>query len=39
VLVIFDPGGQLKIPNAFKFIERGESNMNIDNLAPGKEKK
>jgi hypothetical protein len=39
VLVIFDPGGQLKIPNAFKFIERGESNMNIDNLAPGKDKK
>ena len=39
VLVIFDPGGQLKIPNAFKFIDKSDAGMNIDDFAPGKDKK
>jgi hypothetical protein len=39
VLVIFDPGGQLKIPNAFKFIDKSDTGPTIDDLAPGKDKK
>jgi hypothetical protein len=40
VLVVFEPGGQLKIPGAFKFIDKAEdSHLNIDNLAPGEKKK
>jgi IPT/TIG domain len=36
VLVIFDPGGQLKIPNAFKFIDKADAGMNADDI--GKKK-
>ncbi len=39
LLVIFDPGGQLKIPGAFKFVEKHDSGPGtIDDLAPGKKK-
>jgi hypothetical protein len=39
VLVIFDPGGQLKIPNAFKFVETNNSGPGtIDDLVPDKKK-
>jgi hypothetical protein len=34
VLVIFDPGGQLKIPNGFHFVEKNESSPTIDEVAP-----
>jgi hypothetical protein len=36
VLVIFDPGGQLKIPNAFKFIDKADATLNADDI--GKQK-
>lgn len=36
VLVIFDPGGQLKIPNAFKFIDKADDSLNADDI--GKKK-
>ena len=39
VLIIFDPGGQLKIANAFHFIDKADTGPTIDDLAPGKEKK
>ena len=32
VLVIFDPGGQLKIPNAFKFIDKADETLNPDDI-------
>jgi tricorn protease-like protein len=38
VLVIFDPGGQLKIPAAFKFVEKDDRGPTMDDLAPGKKK-
>ncbi len=38
VLVIFDPGGQLRIPNAFKFVDKNDTGPNIDDLAPDKKK-
>ena len=37
VLVMFEPGGQLRIPNAFTYIEKG-AGPSIDDLAPGKDK-
>jgi IPT/TIG domain len=36
VLVIFDPGGQLKIPNAFKFIEKNDEGLNPDDIGKRK---
>jgi hypothetical protein len=36
VLVIFDPGGQLRIPNAFKFIDKADAVLNPDDI--GKKK-
>jgi hypothetical protein len=36
VLVIFDPGGQLKIPGAFKFIDKNDEGLNPDDI--GKKK-
>ena len=32
VLIIFDPGGQLKIPNAFKFIDKNDEGLNPDDI-------
>jgi len=39
VLVIFDPGGQLTIKKAFKFVEKDDTGPTIDDLAPGQKKK
>src|SRR5688572_1575484 len=39
VLVVFDPGGQMKIPGAFKFVDKHDTGPTVDDLAPGKEKK
>jgi IPT/TIG domain len=36
VLIIFDPGGQLKIPNAFKFIDKADPTLNAEDI--GKKK-
>jgi len=36
LLVIFDPGGQLKIPNAFRFVEKQDQPLNPDDI--GKKK-
>src|SRR5688500_18954757 len=30
VLVVFDPGGQLRIPNAFKFIDRSDTGATVE---------
>ena len=39
VLVIFDPGGQLKIPNAFKFIDKADGGgLNPDDIGKKKDK-
>jgi hypothetical protein len=32
VLIIFEPGGELKIPKAFTFVEKGDSNMHVQDL-------
>ena len=32
VLIIFDPGGQLKIPNAFKFIDKNDEGLNPEDI-------
>ncbi|HUJ59172.1 MAG TPA: IPT/TIG domain-containing protein [Kofleriaceae bacterium] len=32
LLVIFEPGGELKIPKAFTFKEKNEQNMNVNEL-------
>ena len=36
VLVMFEPGGQLRIPQGFKFIEKNDTGPTIDQLAPSK---
>jgi hypothetical protein len=36
VLVVFDPGGQMKIPNAFKFVDKNDAALNPDDI--GKKK-
>jgi hypothetical protein len=36
VLVIFDPGGQLKIPNAFTFVDKDDTGPSIDDLNTSK---
>ena len=37
LLVVFDPGGQLKIPNAFKFVEKHDNTPSAEDF--GKDKK
>jgi hypothetical protein len=32
VLVIFDPGGQPKTPNAFKFVDKADETLNPDDI-------
>jgi hypothetical protein len=32
VLLIFDPGGQLKIPGGFKYVERNQATPSVDDL-------
>lgn len=39
VLIIFDPGGQLKIPNGFKFVEKASSAPTVDDLNTSNKKK
>jgi hypothetical protein len=39
VLIIFDPGGQLKIPNGFRFVEKNAETMSVDDLDTSKVKK
>jgi hypothetical protein len=40
VLVIFDPGGQLKIPSGFRWVERGQNSPTVEDLdINGKPKK
>ncbi|MBA2538763.1 MAG: IPT/TIG domain-containing protein [Deltaproteobacteria bacterium] len=40
VLVIFDPGGQLTIKKAFKFVDKDDAGMSVDDLnTSGKTKK
>lgn len=39
VLVVFDPGGQLKIPGGFQFVERGQTGPSVDDLDISPEKK
>jgi hypothetical protein len=36
VLIIFDPGGQLKIPGGFKFLEHNHQAPSVDDLNTGK---
>ena len=39
VLIVFDPGGQLKIANAFRFVEKNNAAPSIDDLNINKENK
>jgi len=39
VLVIFDPGGQLTIKKAFKFVDKDDTGPSVDDLNTGKKKK
>lgn len=39
VLIIFDPGGQLKIPNGFTFVEKSEGGASVEDLDTSKVKK
>ncbi|MGN6108779.1 MAG: IPT/TIG domain-containing protein [Kofleriaceae bacterium] len=32
VLVLFEPGGQLKIPNAFKFVDKNDEGLRVQDL-------
>jgi hypothetical protein len=32
VLIVFDPGGQLKIPNCFKFVEKNNEMPSVEDL-------
>jgi hypothetical protein len=32
VLIVFDPGGQLKIPGGFRFVERNQETPSVDDL-------
>ncbi|MBA3397115.1 MAG: IPT/TIG domain-containing protein [Deltaproteobacteria bacterium] len=38
VLIIFDPGGQLKIPNGFKFVDKADTGLNPQDLGTKKDK-
>jgi hypothetical protein len=35
VLIVFDPGGQIKIPKAFRFMEHAHSAPTVDDLTGG----
>jgi hypothetical protein len=39
VLIIFEPGGELKIPNGFTFVEKDSTGPSVDDLNTGKDKK
>jgi hypothetical protein len=39
VLIVFDPGGQLKIPGAFRFVEKNNATPTVDDLNINKDKK
>jgi hypothetical protein len=39
VLIIFDPGGQLKIKDGFTFVEKNDAGPSVDDLNTGKPKK
>src|SRR3954467_11951943 len=39
VLIIFEPGGELKIPNGFTFVEKNNSGPQMDDLDTSKIKK
>jgi hypothetical protein len=39
IRVIFDPGGEIKIPKAFRFVEKGNESPNIKDLDTSKPKK
>jgi hypothetical protein len=39
VLIVFDPGGQLKIPNGFRFVERNQDAPTVDDLTGTKNAK
>jgi hypothetical protein len=39
VLIIFDPGGQLKIANGFQFVEKNDTPASVDDLNTSKDKK
>jgi hypothetical protein len=38
VLIVFDPGGQLKIPGAFRFVEKNNATPTVDDLNINKDK-
>ncbi|MGE5180931.1 MAG: IPT/TIG domain-containing protein [Acidobacteriota bacterium] len=38
VLVIFEPGGELKLPHAFTFVEKEQRQMNVNDLDTSKAK-
>ncbi len=38
LLVIFEPGGELKLPKAFTFVEKVEHNVNVNDLDTSKAK-
>jgi hypothetical protein len=39
VLIVFDPGGQLKIPGGFRFVEKNQAAPTVDDLNINKENK
>jgi len=39
VLIIFDPGGQLKIPSGFKFVDKSDTGPSVEDLDTSKVKK
>ena len=39
VLIIFEPGGELKIPKGFTFVEKNTAGPSVDDLNTGKDKK
>jgi len=38
VLIVFDPGGQLKIPSGFRFVEKNQNLPSVDDLNINKDK-
>jgi hypothetical protein len=39
VLIVFDPGGRLTIPHGYRYFERGEAGMSVDDLNTNKASK
>lgn len=39
VLVVFDPGGQMKIPGAFRFVDKSDTGPTVEDLVHDKDKK